>query len=155
MIDAMGTISRDFSYKEFEVTDIERLKIANVIRTIPVRDSIKVLVEDVLQPLRDAWKAPLSINSGYRCEAVNKAVDGSPTSQHLKGEAADVCPSFCRNDSSVSEERVFALAQMAKDLHLPFDQMILYPHFVHFSHSLNGVQRGEILYSKTYRGKRF
>lgn len=155
MIDAMGTVSRNFDYKEFEVTDIERLKIANMIRTVPVRDSIYALVNEVLQPLRDAWKAPLSINSGYRCEAVNKAVDGSPTSQHLKGEAADVCPSFCRNDSSVSEERVFALAQTAKELHLPFDQMILYPHFVHFSHRLNGGQRGEILYSKAYRGKRF
>ena len=44
----------------------------------------------MLQPIRDAWKGVIVVNSGYRCEALNKAVGGSKTSQHLKGEAADI-----------------------------------------------------------------
>lgn len=150
----MGTISKDFSYREFEVTDQAGLRTDNVIRDVSVRDSVKALVETILQPLRDAWGAPLSINSGYRCPAVNRAVGGQPMSQHLKGEAADVCPSNRRNDGSVSLERVYDLAKRAADLHLPYDQIILYPTFVHFSHKLHGSQRGQVLYNKRYKGKR-
>lgn len=150
----MGTISKDFSFREFEVTDRPSLRIDNVIRTIEVRDAVKALVTGVLQPLRDAWGAPLSVNSGYRCPAVNSAVGGEATSQHLKGEAADICPSRMRNDPDVGEERVFALAERVRNLGLPFDQMILYPSFLHISHKLKGTQRGQIRYNRRYKGRR-
>lgn len=146
----MGTISENFSYRELEVTDIPNLKYENVIRDASVRDSVKALVLNVLQPLRDAWGAPLAINSGYRCPAVNKAVGGVSTSQHTKGEAADVCP-FGRNGHGSANE-IRRLAKMVVDLGLPFDQVILYPSFVHISHKLDGQQRGRLLYSKTWRG---
>lgn len=145
----MGTISENFSYRELEVTDIPNLKYENVIRDASVRDSVKALVLNVLQPLRDAWGAPLAINSGYRCPAVNKAVGGVSTSQHTKGEAADVCP-FGRNGHGSANE-IRRLAKMVVDLGLPFDQVILYPSFVHISHKLAGQQRGRVLYSKTWR----
>ncbi len=146
----MGTISRDFSYREFEKTDVPGMQVQNTITTTEVRDSVKELVLSVLQPLRDAWGKPLSINSGYRCPEVNARVGGVQTSQHTKGEAADVCP-FGRNGHG-DIEVVRQLAITARDLKLPFDQMILYPSFVHFSHRLGGGQRGQILYAKTYRG---
>ncbi len=77
----MGTISKNFSYKEFEESETaERKGIANVINTTEIRDSVKALVLNVLQPLRDAWGKPLHINSGYRCPALNEAVGGVPTS---------------------------------------------------------------------------
>lgn len=140
----MGTISENFSYLEFEHSDTAEQKgIANVITTVPVRDSIKALVDEVLQPLRTAWGKPLIINSGYRCPELNREVGGVPTSQHIKGEAADV-----------ASDDPYALAQLACDLRLPYDQMILYPTFVHFSHRLEGEQRGQILYNRTYQGKR-
>ncbi len=147
----MGTISRDFSYREFEKTDVRGMQTQNTIISTEVRDSVKALVEKVLQPLRDSWGKPLAINSGYRCPEVNRAVGGVPTSQHTKGEAADVCP-FGRNGHG-DIELVRRLAITARDLNLPFDQMILYPSFVHFSHRLHGEQRGQILYAKTYRGE--
>lgn len=146
----MGTISGDFSYSEFEATDIARLRVDNMIRTQEVRDAVRALVLEVLQPLRDAWGAPLSVNSGWRCAELNAAVGGSPSSQHLKGEAADVCPSARRNDPSVSAERVRALAERVLELGLPFDQMILYPRFLHVSHRLHGAQRGQVLYNRRY-----
>lgn len=140
----MGTISKNFSFREFEHSDTaERKGIVNVITTVPVRDSIKALVDEVLQPLRTVWGKSLIINSGYRCPELNKAVGGVPTSQHVKGEAADV-----------ASDDPYALAQLAYDLRLPYDQMILYPTFVHFSHRLEGEQRRQILYNRTYQGKR-
>ncbi len=140
----MGTISKDFSYKEFEASAVADKKgICNVITSFDVRDSILALVKNVLQPLRDAWGKPLHINSGYRCEKLNAAVGGVPTSQHVKGEAADI-----------AAENPVELARLAVKLGLPFDQMILYPTFVHFSHKLKGEQRGQILYNWRYKGER-
>lgn len=148
----MGTISKDFSYVEFEKTDVPGMQVKNTITSVDVRDSIKELVDTVIQPLRDAWGKPLAINSGYRCPEVNKAVGGVPTSQHSRGEAADVCP-FGRNGHG-DIEVVRQLAITARDLGLPFDQMILYPTFVHFSHKRNGTQRGQILYNRRYTGEK-
>ncbi len=147
----MGTVSKNFDYKELEKTDVPGMQVKNTIASVEVRDNIKALVDEVLQPLRDAW-GPLAINSGYRCPEVNQAVGGVPTSQHTKGEAADVCP-FGRNGHG-DIEVVRKLAITARDLGLPFDQMILYPTFVHFSHKRNGTQRGQILYNRRYTGKK-
>lgn len=148
----MGTVSKNFSYSEFEATDQKGLELKNKITSFEVRDSVKALVDTVIQPLRDAWGKPLAINSGYRCAEVNAAVGGVPTSQHTKGEAADVCP-FGRNGHG-DIEVVRNLAIAARDLGLPFDQMILYPTFVHFSHKLHGNQRGQVLYNWRYKGER-
>lgn len=148
----MGTISKNFDYREFEATDEASLRVKNTIASTEVRDAIKALVDEVIQPLRDVWGEPLAINSGYRCPEVNKAVGGVPTSQHTKGEAADVCP-FGRNGHR-DIEVIRKLAITARDLGLPFDQMILYPSFVHFSHRLKGPQRGQILYNRRYTGKK-
>lgn len=140
----MGTISKDFSYREFERSEVADAKhICNVITSFEVRDSILALVENVLQPLRDAWGKPLKVNSGYRCKALNAAVGGVPTSQHVKGEAADIAAGD-----------PVKLARLAVKLGLPFDQMILYPTFVHFSHRLNGEQRGQICYNWRYQGEK-
>lgn len=140
----MGTISKDFSYREFERSEVADAKhICNVITSFEVRDSILALTENVLQPLRDAWGKPLKVNSGYRCKALNAAVGGVPTSQHVKGEAADIAAGD-----------PVKLARLAVKLRLPFDQMILYPTFVHFSHRLNGEQRGQICYNWRYEGEK-
>ena len=49
------------------------------------------LVHHVLQPLRDAMGEAIKIGSGYRCPQLNKAVGGVSNSQHIKGEAVDLC----------------------------------------------------------------
>ena len=140
----MGTISKNFSYSEFEKSDTaNRLHINNAITSFEVRDNIKALVENILQPLRDDWGGPLFINSGYRCLELNKAVGGVPTSQHCVGQACDV---------GVTDP--YALAKLAKRMKLDYDQMIVYPSFVHFSYRRDGGNRNEILYSPKYRGPR-
>ena len=140
----MGTISKNFSYREFEASDkADEKGICNVITSFEVRDAIKALVDTVLQPLRDACGKPLHVNSGYRCPELNKEVGGMPTSQHVKGEAADVA---C--------DKPVELARLAAAMCLPYDQMIIYPTFVHISHRLKGQQRAQILYHKSYKGEK-
>lgn len=140
----MGTISKNFSYREFEESETAKARgITNVISSFEVRDAVRELTNTVLQPLRDAWGLPLHINSGYRCPKLNATVGGAATSQHIKGEAADI-----------KAEHPIKLAQLAYDLGLPYDQMIIYPTFVHFSHKLHGEQRRQVLYNKSYRGRR-
>lgn len=48
------------------------------------------LAQKVLQPVRDAFKKGVKVNSGLRVPELNKAVGGSPTSDHTKGQAADI-----------------------------------------------------------------
>lgn len=138
----MDKISKNFRYSEFEHSDTA--KKYGIDNSIPeeLKPRIKALVDNVLQPLRDAWGA-MPINSGYRCRELNEKVGGVETSQHFKAEAADVS---CSNP--------YALAKLAKELDLPFDQIGLYPTFVHISHKYKGQQRGHIFYNKSYKGEK-
>ena len=78
--------------------------------------ALTALVDDVLDPLRDAWGGPISVNSSYRCPALNKAVGGTPNSQHQRGEAADITVG-----SRSANHRLLALI---KRQDLPVDQCI-------------------------------
>lgn len=140
----MGTISKNFSFSEFERSETaERKGIVNVIATARVRDSIQALVVNVLQPLRTALGVEMPVNSGYRCPELNEAVGGVPTSQHLTGEAADIATPM-----------PLRMARKAVEMGLPFDQMGIYNTFMHISHKLGGPQRRQIFYSKDYKGER-
>ena len=55
-----------------------------------VKNNIIQLVKNILQPIREEWNKPITVNSGYRCKALNDKVGGSKTSQHLRGDAADI-----------------------------------------------------------------
>lgn len=52
--------------------------------------TLKSLCENILQPIRDKLGKAIIVTSGYRCEKLNKKVGGVSTSQHVKGEAADI-----------------------------------------------------------------
>lgn len=70
----------------------------------------------VLEPLRVAMGEPIKIGSGFRCQQLNKAVGGVTNSQHMKGQAADLCI-----DGDIKKgKKWFAYIRD----HLPFDQLI-------------------------------
>jgi zinc D-Ala-D-Ala carboxypeptidase len=52
--------------------------------------NLQYLMDNVLDKVRELWKAPITVSSGFRCPELNKLVKGSPTSQHMRGEAADI-----------------------------------------------------------------
>ena len=147
----MGTISKNFSYREFEKSAIaDRRGYCNVIVDVQVRDAVRALTLNVLQPLRDDLGLPVVVSSGYRCPQLNAdpEVNGAPSSQHVKGEAADIHANLPDGSRMPSVE----LARRIDRLGLPYDQLILYPTFVHVSHKLSGTQRHRILYNKSYKG---
>jgi hypothetical protein len=80
-----------------------------------VIDNLQALVDNVLQPLRDALGKPISISSGYRSPDVNKAIGGSATSDHTRGQAADIEVAGMSNKD---------LAEHIRD-NLKFTQLIL------------------------------
>lgn len=81
-----------------------------------VIDNLTALVDNVLDPLREAWGKPIHVNSGYRCPELNKAVGGVPASQHMKGEAADITAGNQKLNSQ--------LYHLLMTLNLPVDQAI-------------------------------
>ena len=88
-------LSKNFTYKEFiRSSTAERMGIDNRPKTKEeekkVIENLRNLCLEVLQPLRDYVGAPVHINSGYRCKALNLAVGGVKNSQHSRGEAADI-----------------------------------------------------------------
>jgi hypothetical protein len=61
-------------------------------------EALRRLCIKVLQPIREHFGLPVTVNSGFRCLELNAAVGGSPTSQHMRGEAADIEIAGVRND---------------------------------------------------------
>ena len=53
-------------------------------------ENLKRLAEQVLQPVRDHFAKGVKVNSGFRHPEVNAKVGGSKTSDHCKGQAADI-----------------------------------------------------------------
>ena len=84
-------ISKSFVLEEFTKSDTAKAKgIVNAIGQTEVVN-LCALVHQVLQPLRDAMGHQVKIGSGYRCPRLNAAVGGVKNSQHMTGEAADLC----------------------------------------------------------------
>lgn len=78
-------------------------------------DALRSLCVRVLEPIRAHFGRPVRVNSGFRSRAVNRLVRGSPSSQHMKGEAADI------------EIPPFANGEVARwiEANIDFDQLIL------------------------------
>jgi uncharacterized protein YcbK (DUF882 family) len=86
----MELFSKNFSYDELIASaTAKRLGLDNTPNE-EEKEKLRRLAIEILQPIRDAWRAPIIVNSGYRSEAVNKAVGGVKNSQHRLGEAADI-----------------------------------------------------------------
>lgn len=95
--------------------------------------NIRALVEDVLDPAREKLGKPIRVNSGYRCPKHNLAVGGVKNSQHMAGEAADIC---CENNKLLKQ----IIVENGK-----YDQLIEYPTFLHVSWKRNSVNRKQRL----------
>ena len=136
----MERITDNFTMEEFTRSETAE---AMGIRNVPgsrERLALVNLCAKLLQPLRDAYGKPITINSGYRCPELNKAVGGVPTSQHQRGEAADLSIDGKAGD----------LLELIEANRLPFDQAILYRkrNFLHVSLRLEGEQREQIIIKK-------
>ena len=115
--------------------------------------NFKLLAEKVFEPIREHFKVPIHISSGYRSAALNKKIGGSLTSQHCQGEAIDI--DMDGSAGGVTNANVF---NYIKD-NLNFDQLIWEfgtssnPDWVHVSYESTGKQRKQILKAVKVGGK--
>ena len=107
-------------------------------------ENLRKIAEHVFQPLRDAFKCPIYVSSGYRGLELNRAIGGSLRSQHMEGRALDL-------DADVygkcTNSQIFEWIRE----NVEFDQMVWEfgdtdnPDWVHVSYVHGGVNRGRCL----------
>lgn len=113
-------------------------------------ENFKKLAENIFEPIRNNFRVPIHISSGYRSVELNKAIKGSSSSQHCKAEAIDV--DMDGSSNGVTNKMVFDYIYK----NLDFDQLIWEfgtsenPDWVHVSYNSNGTQRKQVL--KAIRG---
>ncbi len=100
-------------------------------------DRMKLVAETCFEPIRKHFGIPLKVSSFYRCKALNDAIKGSKTSQHMSGEAIDIDA----DGSSITNKEIHDWAKA----NLKFDQLINEfpdvngnPAWVHISFSKHG-----------------
>ena len=84
-------ITMHFTIEELYASATAKAKGINNKPNVQQTINLVYLTAYVLEPLRVAMNEPIKIGSGFRCQALNKAVGGVYNSQHLKGQAVDLC----------------------------------------------------------------
>lgn len=127
-----------FSYKELITTDTG---LKNDPDCWIIIVNLLILTINCLDPIRRLYKKPIKINSAYRSEAVNNAVNGAKKSQHMYGQAADITVG-----NPVKNKILFDLIV---DSDVDFDQIIDENNYqwLHISYS-NINNRHQILHLK-------
>lgn len=120
-----------FTIEELCASNTAKLKKINNEPNKEIINNLTSLIEKILDPLREEYKNPIIINSGYRCPQLNKLVGGAKTSQHITGLAADVTVGNKNQNKKLFE--------LAIKMDLPYDQIIDESNFswVHISYSDN------------------
>ena len=140
-------ISKHISYKE---SVYSRTALRRDIDNTPGDDQLhfmEIIAKEVFEPLRKWVGGPIKINSFYRCPELNKAIGGSATSQHCKGQAMDIDDTFGR---ATNVEMYHWIKE-----NLDFDQMIWEfgdddnPAWVHISYVSEHKNRNRCL--KAYK----
>jgi len=136
-------ISTHISYKEsVRSNTATKLGISNI-PSEEILEEMKITAYKVFEPLRRWVEGPIRVNSFYRSEDLNRAVGGSGSSQHCKGQALDLDDTFgCKTN-----------AEMFKYIkeNIEFDQLIWEfgddenPDWVHVSYTEHRKNRGRIL----------
>ena len=82
---------------------------------------LHVLVDQLLDPIREAWGEPIVVSSGYRCKQLNALVGGTKYSHHILGCAADIIAG-----NRADHRRLFRLiVKMQQEGRIKFTQLIL------------------------------
>lgn len=138
----MTKLSEHLSLEEFTHSDTANAR--GIDNSLPdsLLETAKFTAENLFEPIRALLGCAININSGYRCEALNVAVRGVPTSQHRKAEALDMKP-------NMNIQEAF---QKIVDSDLVWDQIILEHDkaghiWIHASIKADGVNRQQVIAS--------
>ena len=112
-------------------------------------ENLRRLCEGCLEPLREAIGLPVIVTSGFRTKALNdKLAHASSTSQHMRGEASDFYVGYPSTGSGTGSRRellIKAFREILLNPGIDFDQVILYPTFIHVSYVSKERNRRGIL----------
>ena len=115
-------------------------------------ENLKAVAANIFQPIRDYFKKPIAVTSGYRGEELNKLIGGSMSSQHCKGEALDIDADVYKGLTNAEIFNYIALT-------LDFDQLIWefgdekQPNWIHVSYTTSRPNRKEMLAAYRENGK--
>ena len=134
-------LSPHFTLAEMcESQTAEKHGIANIPSSEAVAN-MRRLCEGCLEPLREALGLPIIITSGYRTKALNNHIlHSARKSQHVSGQAAD----FYVEGASRRELLIKAFRQIILDEDIDYDQLILYPTFIHVSYVSRTANRHKL-----------
>ena len=115
-------------------------------------DNLKAIANKIFQPIREHFKCPIAVTSGYRSPALNAKIGGSKTSQHCNGEALDLDADVF---GKITNKQIFDYIKT----NLDFDQLIWEfgtkdnPDWVHVSYKKDGGNRKNTLRATKVNGK--
>jgi len=139
-------LSKNFTLKELTFSDYATRHGIDNSPPQPIMQELSMLCIQLLEPLRTYLQSRIHVTSGYRCPELNQAIGGSPTSQHMKGQAADFTADAWSN---------LEVLEKIMHSHLQFDQLILegdpVTGWIHISRSDN--PRHEVLRAIFVNGK--
>ena len=113
------------------------------------KKNLTALVDNVLDPARELFGAPIMVNSGYRNPQINSLIGGASGSQHCKGQAVDI--------QTAGDKRNKELFEILKQF--DFDQLIWEfgddenPDWIHISYKSQEENRNQVLRSYKEGGK--
>ena len=138
-------LSKNLSLAEVVRSESAKRRGINNMPTAEHLENLKELALNVFQPIRDHFKTPIHISSGYRSRILNNAVNGAAKSQHCLGQAIDIDV----DGTSITNKQVFDYIKE----NLDFDQLIwefgndLNPDWVHVSFN-KGANKKQVLRAK-------
>lgn len=138
-------LSKNLSLAEVVRSESAKRRGINNMPTAEHLQNLKELALNVFQPIRDHFKVPIHISSGYRSRILNNAVNGAAKSQHCLGQAIDIDV----DGTSITNKQIFDYIKE----NLDFDQLIwefgndLNPDWVHVSFK-KGSNKKQVLRAK-------
>lgn len=127
-----------FTIQELTASSTARVRGIDNTPNAQVEANLTKLIDAVLDPVRRIWGRPITVNSGFRCPALNAAVRGVANSQHLTGEAADI--------TTGSREGNRELFEKISRSGVPFDQLIDESGYSWIHISYSGRNRRQVLH---------
>lgn len=156
-------MQNDFLSPNFRVSEFTESATARKhgIKNTPPQEAVenlKALCQGCLEPLRAELGLPVVITSGYRTKALNSMLaHSSERSQHMLGQAADFYVGPGQSGLTRRELLIKAFRLIILDESIDYDQLILYPSFIHVSYVsrernrrtiLLGMRNGKLGYGK-------
>ena len=122
-------------YRKRKEDRCKECRLTQEVKRLPngLDENMEALVTEVMDPAREKLGMPIICNSGFRCPIHNAKVGGATGSQHMKGEAMDV---RCADNRRLAR----IIVENGR-----FDQLIIYPTFIHVSWKRNGPNRHQVI----------